>query len=109
MPDANRTNTGNSYGAFHALSGESREIPPEPWNAENYLAQGNPGGLEPVVPTIAPLRSADGRPLPFIADNNMVVFQALDTGTGTLTSWYVDMRETQNGAVKFDEFSLGRL
>lgn len=103
------SNTGNSYGAFHALSGESREIPPEPWNAENYLAQGNPGGLEPVVPTIAPLRSADGRPLPFIADNNMVVFQALDTGTGTVTSWYVDMRETQNGAVKFDEFSLGRL
>lgn len=59
--------------------------------------------------TIAPLRSADGRPLPFIADNNMVVFQALDTGTGTVTSWYADMREAQNGAVKFDEFSLGGL
>ncbi|MCH9728305.1 MAG: metallophosphoesterase [Actinomycetia bacterium] len=100
------SNTGNSYGAFHWLSGASRPIPPAPWNADNYLAQGNPGGLDPVVPTIAPLHNTDGQELPFIADNDLVVFQALDTGTGTVTSWYVDMGNTDVGAVKFDEFSI---
>ncbi|MDZ4234375.1 MAG: metallophosphoesterase [Dietzia sp.] len=100
------SNTGNSYGAFHPLSAESRPVPPAPWNPENYLTQGSPGGLDPMVPTIAPLRSADGTPLPFIADNDTVVFQALDTGTGTVSSWHVDMADSQTGAVKFDEFSL---
>ncbi|WP_200845874.1 metallophosphoesterase family protein [Mycolicibacterium vanbaalenii] len=100
------SNTGNSYGAFHPLSGESRPVPPAPWDPENYLAQGSPGGLDPVVPTISPLRDADGRPLPYIADNDVVVFQAFDTGTGIVTSWYVDMRDPQATAVKFDEFSL---
>lgn len=100
------SNTGNSYGAFHPLSGRSRPVPPAPWDASNYLAQGNPGGLEPVVPSIAPLRNPDGAPLPFIADSNYVVFQALDTATGLVTSWYVDMRDVGAGAVKFDQFAL---
>lgn len=100
------SNTGNSYGAFHPLSGRSRPVPPAPWDADNYLAQGNPGGLTAVVPTIAPLRQADGTPLPFIADNRYVVFQALHTGTGVVTSWYVDMQDTGAGAVRFDEFRL---
>ena len=100
------SNTGNSYGAFDPLSGESRPIPPLPWNADNYLPQGNPGGLDPVVPTIAPLRDAAGRELPFIADNDLVVFQALQTGAGKVTSWYVNMADPSAAAVRFDEFSL---
>ncbi|MCH9668857.1 MAG: metallophosphoesterase [Actinomycetia bacterium] len=100
------SNTGNSYGAFESLSAESRPIPPAPWNADNYLAQGNPGGLDPVVPSIAPLRDAAGRELPFIAENDFVVFQALQTGTGRVTSWYVDMADSAAGAVRFDEFTL---
>jgi hypothetical protein len=100
------SNTGNSYGAFLPVSGQSRPAPPPPWNADNYLAQGNPGGLAPVVPSIAPLHNAEGRPLPFLADNNFVVFQALHTGTGMITSWYVDMADVAAGAIKFDEFRL---
>jgi hypothetical protein len=100
------SNTGNSYGAYHPLSGRSRPVPPAPWNPDNYLAQGNPGGLDPVVPTLAPLRNADGTPLPFIADNRYVVFQALDTGTGLVTSWYVDLDAAEPTAVKFDQFAL---
>lgn len=69
-------------------------------------AQGNPGGLEAVVPTIAPLRNAAGEPLPFIADNRYCVFQALHTGTVVVTSWYVDMNNTAAGAIRFDEFQL---
>jgi hypothetical protein len=100
------SNTGNSYGAYHPLSGRSRPVPPAPWDPDNYLAQGNPGGLDPVVPTIAPLRNPDGQPLPFIADNRYVVFQALDTGTGLVTSWYVDLDAATPTAVKFDQFAL---
>lgn len=100
------SNTGNSYGAFDVPSGRERPVPPPPWNAENYLALGNPGALDPVAPDIAPLRNADGEVLPFIADDNFVVFQALHTGTGTVTSWYVDMGDPQAGAVRFDEFSM---
>lgn len=59
-----------------------------------------------MVPTIAPLRNDDGVALPFIADNRYVVFQALDTGTGTVTSWYVDLDAADPVAVKFDAFGL---
>lgn len=100
------SNTGNSFGAFPDGSGRRRPVPPPPWNSEDTAAQGNPGGLRPTVPTIAPRRDGGGRPLPYIADNNTVVFQAIYTGTGTVTSWYVDMADTTAGAVKFDEFRL---
>ncbi|MGB0972739.1 MAG: hypothetical protein ACPGVG_17545 [Mycobacterium sp.] len=42
----------------------------------------------------------------FIADSDVVVFQALDTGTGMVTSWYVDMGNSHAGAIKFDEFMI---
>ena len=42
-----------------------------------------------------------------VADNDFVVFQALHTGTGVVTSWYVDLTDSRSGAVRFDEFSLG--
>lgn len=100
------SNTGNSYGAFLPVSGEHRPTPPPPWNPDNYRAQGNSGGLAPVLPSIAPRRNAAGVPEPYIADNNLIVFQALHTGTGTITSWYVDMADTAAGAVKFDQFTL---
>jgi hypothetical protein len=56
------SNTGNSYGAYHPLSGRSRPVPPGPWDADNYLAQGNPGGLAAVVPTENPFRTTGGEP-----------------------------------------------
>jgi hypothetical protein len=100
------SNTGNSYGAFLPISGMSRPAPPAPWNTENHVAQGSPGRLSPVVPTVAPLLTADGQPQPYVADNNFVVFQALHTGTGVITSWYVDMADVTSGPVRFDEFQL---
>lgn len=100
------SNTGNTYGAFHPLSGRSRPVPPAPWNAEDYPAQGNPGGLDPITPTIAPRRTPDGTAQPFIAANGLVVFQALETATGAVHSWYVDLNDLDKGAVKFDRFSL---
>ena len=99
-------NTGNSYGAFHPLSGESRRDPTG--TMEGRKLRGARQSRRPRSGR-AEYRGApqQRRPeLPFIADNNFVVFQALHTGTGTVTSWYVDMGNVQAGVVKFDEFSL---
>lgn len=101
------SNTGNTYGAFHPLSGRRRHVPPAPWDAEDYTPQGDPGGLTPVVPALAPLKDAQGQPLPYVSQNGLVVFQALETATGTVHSWYVDLHDVDAGAVRFDEFRLG--
>lgn len=102
------SNTGNSYGAYHPLSGRSRPLPPAPWDAANYLAQGNPGGLEPIVPTENPFRTADGAPQPFVQSNDHVVFTVLDTGTGEVVTWTYDMRTPDVAPVVLDRFGLGR-
>jgi len=101
------SNVGNSYGAFHPLSGRSRPVPPAPWNPDNYLAQGNPGGLEPQVPTVAPLTDPAGTPLPFVQSNDYSVFSVLDTGTGEVTSYRYDMRTPDVAPVVLDRFPLG--
>ncbi|MFY1700021.1 MULTISPECIES: metallophosphoesterase family protein [unclassified Solwaraspora] len=101
------SNVGNSYGAFHPLSGRSRPIPPAPWDPDNYLAQGNPGGLAPQLPTVAPLTDPAGTPLPFVQSNDYSVFSVLDTGTGEVTSYRYDMRTPDVAPVVLDRFALG--
>ncbi|MEK8226906.1 hypothetical protein NKG05_13700 [Oerskovia sp. M15] len=100
------SNTGNTYGAFHALSGRSRPLPGAPWDASNYLAQGNPGGLAPVVPTVNPHRTPDGTPLPFVQSNTNAVFTALDTATGEVTSYDIDLAAGGEPRV-LDRFTIG--
>ncbi|CAN5309363.1 hypothetical protein BH20ACT5_BH20ACT5_04780 [soil metagenome] len=102
------SNTGNSYGAFHPLSGRSRPVPPEPWDASNYLAQGNPGGLAPVVPTENPFYTDDGQPQPFLQSNDHVVFTVLETGAHEVITWTYDMRTPSVEPVVLDRFPLGR-
>ncbi|AKS34573.1 hypothetical protein [Mycolicibacterium goodii] len=100
------SNTGNSFGAFHPRSGRTRPAPSAPWNTEDVVRQGNPGGLPPVLPILAPRCDEAGRPQPFVADGNLVVFHALHTGRGTVTSWYVDLNSADHRVVRFDEFTL---
>ena len=95
------SNVGNSYGA--AMGEEKREVPTG--YEKDYIATGDPNGLEPVVPTIAPLLS-DGKPLPYVASNDITVFSILDTATGTVSSYRFDTREPESEVVKFDEFKL---
>jgi hypothetical protein len=101
------SNTGNTYGAFHELSGRQRPVPPAPWNPDYYWAIGNPGGLEPIVPTENPFTTSDGVPQPFVQSNDHVVFTVLDTGAGEVITWYVDMRTADAGPVVLDRFSIG--
>lgn len=96
------SNVGNSYGAH--LADNPRPIPD--YSPENYQAIGNPNGLDPIVPNIAPLKDENGQPLPYIASNDITVFSILDTKTGKVSSYRYDTRQPNSPVVKFDEFSL---
>ncbi|MBF2066512.1 MAG: metallophosphoesterase [Calothrix sp. C42_A2020_038] len=95
------SNVGNSYGAF--WDDKKRQVPTG--DKQDFFQQGNPNGLEPVVPNISPLKNAEGKPLPYIASNDITVFSILDTGTGTVSSYRFDT-STQEPVVKFDEFNF---
>ena len=96
------SNVGNTYGAN--IGDRQRLVPSE--YSEEYVAAGNPNGLEPIVPTLVPLIGEDRKPLPYIASNDLTVFSILDTGIGTVSSYYFDTRKPASEVVKFDEFGL---
>ncbi len=108
------SNVGNSYGAHTADN--PRPVPTDEKVAESgdltpfrkaYSATGDPNGLAPIVPTVAPLTDDAGNPQPYIASNNITIFTLFDTGTGILSSYYFDTREPESAVVKFDEFRIG--
>ncbi|MFB2938216.1 metallophosphoesterase [Aerosakkonemataceae cyanobacterium BLCC-F154] len=96
------SNVGNSYGA--ALGEKKRPVPDS--NSANYVATGNPNGLDPIIPAIAPLVNENNQPLPYIASNDLTVFSILNTAYGTVSSYCFDTREPNSPVIKFDEFSL---
>ncbi len=96
------SNVGNSYGAF--VGDKKRNIPQG--YKEKYVEVGNPNGLEPIMPSIKPLTGEDGKPIPYIASNDITVFSILDTGKGTVDSYYFDTTKPEDKVVKFDEFKL---
>lgn len=106
------SNVGNTYGAFWKR--DTRQRPPaeasDNFNAYQqayYAAQGDPNGLEPVMPTLAPLHNDAGDPLPYIASNEITAFSILDTASGKIASYYFDTRKPNSDVVKFDEFTIG--
>ncbi|MGB3202752.1 MAG: metallophosphoesterase [Nodosilinea sp.] len=106
------SNVGNSYGAF--WQDAARPVPPETiegstitYSPADYIAQGDPNGLEPVVPTLAPLLDDRGQPLPYVASNDITVFSIFETETGTVSSYYFDTRRPGSAVVKFDQFRVG--
>jgi len=97
------SNVGNSYGAH--VGDNQRPIPKEDPEL-NYVAIGDPNGLEPVTPTIAPLGNKNEQPLAYIASNDITVFSILDTSDRTVSSYRFDTRKPDSEVVKFDEFVL---
>ncbi|MEH2077608.1 MAG: metallophosphoesterase family protein [Nostoc sp.] len=83
------SNVGNTYGA--AWGDRKREVPIG--YQEDYVKLGDPNGLEPIVPTIAPLLGEDAKPMPYIASNDITIFSIFDTGTGTISSYRFDTRK----------------
>lgn len=103
------SNVGNSYGAYHELSEDNpRPVPPAPWDAENYLPLGSPGGLEPIAPSENPLPAAKdpSRPAPYLTSNDRSVFTGFNSATGVVSSWVFDATRPDEAPVLLDEFSL---
>ena len=94
------SNVGNSYGAH--LESNPRPIPPN----SPYAAFGDPNGLEPMMPTIAPVANGQGKPLPHVASNDITVFSILDTATASVSSYRFDTRKPDSEVIKFDQFFL---
>lgn len=97
------SNVGNTYGAY--LGDKRRFIPPG-FQTQNYSAVGDPNNLEAVMPTLQPILSEKGQPLPYIASDDITAFSIFDTATGTVSSYYFDTRKPDSEVVKFDEFVL---
>ncbi|MEA5464031.1 metallophosphoesterase family protein [Leptothoe sp. PORK10 BA2] len=100
------SNVGNSYGAHNADN--PRIVPEDSRYKETYAAIGDPNGLTPVMPTLKPILDEAGQPMPYIASNDITAFSILDTGTGTISSYYFDTRQPESQAVKFDAFTIGQ-
>lgn len=96
------SNVGNSYGAFWR---EKQRSIPEGYQ-ETYIAEGDPNGLTPIMPTIAPLKDKNNNDLPYISSNDISVFSILETGRGTVSSYRFDATQSNSDVIKFDEFSL---
>lgn len=96
------SNVGNNYGAF--LDNKQRSVPAG--YRETYVATGDPNGLDPVVPTLAPLKDKTGKVLPYVASNDITVFSILDTGKGAVTSYAFDVRQPTSSVVALDRFEL---
>lgn len=97
------SNVGNTYGAFF---GDNKRLVPNDDSSPLYAEVGDPNGLEPVVPTIAPLVDAAKQPLPYIASNDITVFSILDTADGTVSSYRFDTRHPELAPIKFDNFAI---
>ena len=60
------------------------------------------------MPTLETLNDATGNPTPYLASNDITAFSILDTGAGTVSSYYFDTGQPESQVVKFDEFTLGQ-
>lgn len=96
------SNVGNSYGAH---VGENKRPVPVGYQ-ENYAAIEDPNGREPIMPTIAPFSDDNGKPMPYIASNDITVFSIFDTASSLITSYAFDTQEPNSKVIKFDEFQL---
>lgn len=100
------SNVGRSYGAHTADN--PRPVPEDKRYKETYDAVGDPNGLTPMMPTLAPLSDEAGMPIPYIASNHITAFSVLDTGSGTISSYYFDTRKPESDVVRFDVFAIGQ-
>lgn len=74
------------------------------WNKDNYVLSGDPYGLKPEAPSIKSL--PDNKP--YLASNTVTAFSILDTGKGTVDSYYYDTEDPDKGVILFDSFIIKR-
>ena len=98
------SNVGNTYGAY--MGNKKRPVPIG--YGLDYTAVGNPNGLKPVMPTLAPLIGENQQPLPYVASNDLTTFSILDTATGLVSSYRFDTQIPNSEVIKFDEFRIAQ-
>jgi|GEM_PF-4143973 hypothetical protein len=64
--------------------------------------------LQPIFPTIAPMKNSEGEVLPFIASDTVTVFSIFSTDTGAVDSYYFDTTKQNSSVIHFDRFYLGQ-
>ena len=118
------SNVGNSYGGFYdeKNSGDIKpfdentrpDIPSvfmpesersnmrEYWDINDFAIMGDLYGNEPEYPSQCAL--PDNKP--YLASETITAFSVLDTGSGTIDSYYFDTSNPESTVVKFDSFSL---
>ncbi len=103
------SNVGNNFGCYVEGGERTRaNVPDDPrYNAENYAPNGDPHGLQPIMPSeFAPMQDSEGNDLPCVASNDMTAFSILDTETGTVKSYVFDVTRPLSEPQLFDEFSI---
>lgn len=97
------SNVGNTYGAH--LGKNKRPVPQDNPNLV-YAQTADPNGLEPIMPTLAPLQDEQGNKLAYLASNEITSFSILDTATGIISSYRYDTRQPDSKVIKFDQFKI---
>ncbi|MGJ3238037.1 MAG: metallophosphoesterase [Anaerolineae bacterium] len=102
------SNVGNNYGCYLEGYRERGNVPnDERYNANNYVAAGDPHGLEPIMPSVfSPMTDEDYGDLPCIASNDLTAFSLFTTEDGMVRSYVFDTRDPNSEPILFDEFSL---
>ena len=101
------SNVGNTFGAYPVSGPATRRLPgPDDGWREPYVGQGNAGGLEPIVPSVAPEFGPDGTPRPFHASDTVTAFSVLDPVAGAVRSYRFDTADPDARLILFDDFTL---
>lgn len=102
------SNVGNSYGAYLEGYKSRSNFPDDPdhYDPDNYVPHGDPYGLTPIVPTLFSPMSHAGSLLPTVDSNEMTVFTILETDSGQVSSYVVDLNEPDHPVRLFDQFRL---
>ena len=109
------SNVGNTYNCYlgddkrtdypSALKkGDRYSTIADKFSANNYVLSGDPYGLTPVTPSEGLL--PDNKP--YLASNTITAFSVLDTGKGTIDSYYFDTARPDSEVVLFDSFDIKR-
>ncbi len=106
------SNVGNTYNAFLDTKSRTGSAPSafsttnayndyaSYWDADDYVLQGDPYGLSPVMPT-NPYEDN-----PYIMSNTVTAFTIFNTSSGMVDSYYYDTTDADSDVIKFDTFDI---
>ncbi|GAB4235989.1 MAG: metallophosphoesterase [Chlamydiales bacterium] len=96
------SHVGNTYGAYL-----KKERTTDPFG--HHALTGDPYGLTPITPNIAPLKDSQENWLPYIAHDSLTVFSIFETSSGAIESYYYDLLQPESEPILFDRFYIGNL